>query len=90
MAIGPINTTDLTNAVTDAETAEASVIAFINGFSGQIAAAVAAALAADDAADQGSVDAANAAIKTVTDRVKAVSAGLAAAITTPPADNPPA
>lgn len=83
MAIGPINTTDLTQAVTDAEGVEASVIAFINGFSAQLQKAVADALAADDAADQGSVDAANAAIKQVTDRVKAVSAGLAAAVTTP-------
>lgn len=81
MAIGPINTADLTSAVTEAEGVEASVLAFIQGFSDKIAKAVADALAADDAADQGSVDAANAAIAGVTDRVKAVSSALAAAVT---------
>ncbi len=87
MPIGPINTADLTAAVTQAETAEASVIVFIQGFAAQTQAAVAAALTADAAANQGSVDAANAAIKGVTDRMIAVASGLSAAITTTP---PPA
>lgn len=79
-----IDTTALEAAVTEAEGVQASVVAFIGGFSGEIAKAVADALAADDAADQGSVDAANLAIAGVTDRVKAVAAGLAAAINTNP------
>jgi hypothetical protein len=79
-----IDTSALEAAVTDAEGVQASVVAFIEGFSSKISDAVAAALAADDAADQGSVDSANAAIAGVTDRVKAVAAGLAAAINTNP------
>lgn len=79
-----INTADLEAAVTEAEGVQASVVAFIEGFAAKIQTAVSEALAADDAADQGSVDAANAAVASVTDRVKAVAAGLSAAINTNP------
>jgi len=81
MPLPPINTADLESAVTDAEGVEASVIAFINGFSQKITDAVTAALQADAAANQASIDAANGAISTVTDRVRAISSGLATAVT---------
>lgn len=81
MALPPINTADLESAVTNAEGVEASVLAFISGFAQKITDAVTAALNADAAANQASVDAANAAIAGVTDRVKAVSSALAAAVT---------
>lgn len=81
MALPPINTADLEKAVTDAEGVEASVVAFIQGFAQRIQDAVTAALNADAAANQASVDAANAAIASVTDRVTKMSGALSTAIT---------
>ncbi len=76
-----VDTTALTQAVTDAEGVAASVVAFIQNVGASIQKAVADALAVDDAADQGSIDAANAAIKAEVDRIVAVKTQLAAAIT---------
>ena len=80
----PIDTQPIVNAVTEAEGVKDSVLAFISGVGTKISEAVTAALIADNAADQGSVDAANAAILAVTDKLKANSAAIVAALAANP------
>lgn len=65
---------------TATEGTEASAIVVLQGFAAQIIKAVSDALAADNAADQGSIDAAVAAVNTVTARYTASGAALGAAI----------
>lgn len=79
-----IDTSALTQAVTDAIGVKDSVIAFIENVNTAMQDAVTAALEADKAANQASIDAATAAIQAETDRIMGVSAALSAAITTNP------
>jgi hypothetical protein len=72
--------TELTAAVTENETVDASAIALINGFSDAVKTAVTEALEDDDAADEGSIQAAKDAIAAVTARMTASSAKLGAAV----------
>lgn len=81
MAIKPIDLSALTQAVTDTETVDASVIALLQGFAAATQKAVADAIAADDVANQGTADAAKAAIDAVTARFVAANTTLSAAIT---------
>jgi len=80
----------LTAQVAETETVEASAVALINGFSAEVTKAVTDALTADNAADQGSIDAANQAIATVTARFAAAGSTLGAAVSanTPAAPTP--
>ena len=79
---GAINA--LTVQATQTVGTEDSAEVVINGFSAQVSTAVAAALADDDAADQGSIQAAQAAIATVTRQFTDSSAKLGAAISANP------
>ncbi len=80
----------LTTQVAKTEGTEASAKALITGFSVAITKAVTDALTADNAADQASIDAANAAIATVTARFQASADDLGAAVAannkTPPVE----
>ncbi len=77
--------TALTTQVAQTEGTEDSAVALIQGVSVAITKAVTDALAADNVADQGSIDAANAAIATVTARFTASAKKLGDAVA---ANNP--
>jgi hypothetical protein len=74
----------LTLQVAATEGTEGSAVALIQGFAAQVSAAVAAALTADAAANQGSIDAAQAAIDTVTARFVASGKALGDAVAAVP------
>lgn len=85
----PVDLTALTAAVDRSVGLKASAATLIHEFANKIQEAVAAALAADDAADQGSIDAANAAIKEVESKLNLGSDQLAAALASHPAPGDP-
>jgi hypothetical protein len=72
--------TELTAAVTENDTVDASAIALISGFSDAIKTAVTEALQEDDAADEGSIQSVQAAIAAVTARLTASNVNLGAAV----------
>ena len=74
----------LTTQVAATEGTEDSAAALIAGFAAQVTKAVTDALTADNAADQTSIDAANAAIASVTTRFNASAEKLGAAVVANP------
>ncbi len=70
----------LTAQVEKTKGTEQSAIQLISGFAAKVTDAVTAALTADNAADQGSIDAAVAAISTVSSQFQASADDLGAAV----------